>query len=266
MGLFDRAKSMLEDVARPAAPAPVVVAPEWPQWTTLACCGNDGPQKTVGEASYQPALEWAALGRNDRGGNRRGVVAQLVRDPKNRYDADAVQVLVGGHTVGFLPADVARGYHPVLDHLAGHGSPATCRAELTGGWDRCGGDRGHFGIELDCSPAPWEQHHAFLPDDRRLVLSDQIEGIEVEAIFFGRLEFDSVVQLTVHEGRVCAWHNGTALGYVTAKSSAEIAGLLSRVNAAGFPCTASATVIRPSKTQKRDFDVQVGFPSGIWKA
>jgi hypothetical protein len=55
----------------------------------------------AGEQSYQDALV-ALVGRPCESGYCRAVVVDLVREPRNPYDANAVRADVGGRTVGYL--------------------------------------------------------------------------------------------------------------------------------------------------------------------
>ena len=65
------------------------------------------------------------------------------------YDPNAVRVVIsGGGFVGHLSREDAVAFRPIIDSLAAVGSVAACRASLSGGWDRGGGDRGHIGVVL----------------------------------------------------------------------------------------------------------------------
>lgn len=261
MGLFDRAKVRMTAVGGSAATG---VPSGWPQWTTLAGAGRNESQTVVGESHYQDALEAAALGRTASGPRRPCVVAQLVREANNKHDHNAVRVDIDGRAVGRLPREDAPLYHPAIDSLSRAGRPATCRATIRGGWDGGGSDRGSFGIELDCSPEVWQPHHAFLPHDRRVGLTELADGLKEDAIFAGRTEFEQVVQLTIWDSRVLAWHAGVNLGRATAKASAAQIPCLQQLLAAGYPCTALARFRRPSSTKKRPFDVMLGLPGPGW--
>lgn len=115
------------------------------QFPTLA---PGGEQSIVGEARRQDVLEELACGRDDRGCLVRHVTAELVVEPDNEFDSDAVRVDVGGRAVGYIPRDEAPDFHHVIAALWRTGAPATCRATLTGGWARPG-DRGYIGLCLD---------------------------------------------------------------------------------------------------------------------
>lgn len=89
----------------------------------------------------------------------------LVREPDNPYDASAVRVEAAEATVGYLSRDDAPRFHAIIDRLARAGISATCRATLTGGWDRGGGDCGYIGLKIFTGrrPARWNGRVAFLP-------------------------------------------------------------------------------------------------------
>lgn len=91
-------------------------------------------QAVVGESHYQPALRAATGGRKAGSWDDHIVVkAQLIPEPKNKYDRNAVAVRVGGRTVGYLPAEVAVDYQPVLLGLLRRGLIGTCEGAIVGG-------------------------------------------------------------------------------------------------------------------------------------
>jgi hypothetical protein len=106
----------------------------------------------VGESHYQAALERIVGGRTEDGWNE-GVVAHLVREPTNRYDANAIKVMVGEGLVAYFARADALAYQAPLRTLESQGLVPTCRAQIVGGWRRNTGcdeeDEGFFGIWLD---------------------------------------------------------------------------------------------------------------------
>ena len=136
------------------ADRPRINAPwEWPGPVTLA--GQPGALlDVVGESQYQDALLRVAGGKTEHGPARQRVIAELVREPRNRFDPNAVAVHVGGLTVGYIEGyDAPRTGH-VVEHMWSHGYLATVPATITGGWDRGFGDVGSFGIVLHCDAEP----------------------------------------------------------------------------------------------------------------
>lgn len=107
----------------------------------------------VGESHYQDALEQIAGGRTEEGANLESI-ALLVPEPANRYDPNAVQILVDGKLVGYLSRNNAEVLQPaILQQMRQTGRGVACRSRVVGGWDRGGGDRGHFGVRLYFDPA-----------------------------------------------------------------------------------------------------------------
>jgi hypothetical protein len=102
----------------------------------------------VGESHYQRNLTRLAGGRTEDSA-RIETTATLVLDDKNPHDSNAVKVYIGGLLVGHMPREYAASWR---GQLRAQGLPVgnyTCSAMIVGGWDRGGGDRGHFGVKLD---------------------------------------------------------------------------------------------------------------------
>jgi hypothetical protein len=70
--------------------------------------------------------------------------ATLVLENNNPHDDKAVRVDIDGRTVGYLSRDMAREYR----RKVASGS-MTVQALIVGGWNRGGGDTGHYGVKLD---------------------------------------------------------------------------------------------------------------------
>ena len=102
----------------------------------------------VGESHYQDALEEICGGRTEDS-QRLNVSAYLVPEDDNPYDSKAVRVDIEDRTVGYLDRETARSFREQLGKAGCGGMVARCPAIIVGGWDRGGGDRGHFGVKLD---------------------------------------------------------------------------------------------------------------------
>lgn len=156
----------------PSLTPPPVVSTHWLQRPTLAA---GGWVDVVGESHRQDTLESLAGGRTPEGLVNRRFMAQLVRDAHNAQDPNAVRVEIGGRLVGFIAHEEAPWCHRVVAELARYGKPATCRASLTGGWDRGPDDRGHIGVVLDvCVPlrmAPTDV--PLLPGGRKVTVTNE---------------------------------------------------------------------------------------------
>jgi very-short-patch-repair endonuclease len=88
--------------------------------------GNDRIE-VAGESFYRAALERIAAA----GDPYRSLTAQLLPEPENPYDRNAVRVEIDGEKVGHLPRDLAALVAEALTQLAKSG-PVTSRAELKG--------------------------------------------------------------------------------------------------------------------------------------
>ncbi len=201
---------------------------------------NIGPQvDVVGEQHYQEVLEAVAAGRNAFGTRTRVLTVTLVRERDNPYDANAVRVEAAQATVGHLSRDDAPRFHAIIDRLASAGSPATCRAMLTGGWDRGGGDRGYIGLKVFTGrrPARWNGRAAFLPvipwhEDHIVTLNPGGPGLS-------GLSRQSVVTLApAHADGTEVSVDGVTFGHI--RNRPDIAAYVTRVHAAGLPATAKA--------------------------
>lgn len=107
----------------------------------------------VGESRFQDELLALVGGRRPYGGVDVRAVAELIPDPANPYDADAIEVRIDGLRVGYLRHDAAVAHRAeVEDSLDLHGF-ATCQARIRGGWDRGHGDVGALGVTLELPEA-----------------------------------------------------------------------------------------------------------------
>jgi hypothetical protein len=102
----------------------------------------------VGESRYQDALLELTGGRRHYAGVRMAAVANLVPEPANAADPDAVAVVIAGRRVGYLPRDEASRRRAVISETIQRSGEATCAATIVGGWEREHGDVGYFGVHL----------------------------------------------------------------------------------------------------------------------
>ncbi len=75
-------------------------------------------------------------------------VAELVPDPANLYDRDAIEVRIDGRTVGHVARSDQPWLRPFVDESLDMHRIATCRAFIRGGWDRGRDSVGFFGVVL----------------------------------------------------------------------------------------------------------------------
>ena len=104
--------------------------------------------EVVGESHHQDELLAVTGGRRRYGGVNVGVVAELVPDPSNRFDPDAVAVEIDERLVGYVRREDVEWLRPLLDDSLDMHGLATCEAVIRGGWDRGRGEIGWFGVTL----------------------------------------------------------------------------------------------------------------------
>jgi hypothetical protein len=97
----------------------------------------------VGESRYQDALARIVRGHN-RDGHAHLCDARLVAEPTNPYDPNAIQVVIEGEPVGYVPKDRTARLHTAM---VGTGE-LRCKARIDGGWRTNQHDAGHFGVKL----------------------------------------------------------------------------------------------------------------------
>jgi len=203
---------------------------------------NPGPAvDAAGESHYQAALEHIAGGRTCFGVHSPLVTAVLVREPTNPYDPNAVRVEADGRPLGYVPKEDAPRFHAVLDKLAGQDRSATCRARLTGGWDRGHGERGSIGLQLLTGrrPSVWNGRVAFLP------ATPFHEHHQVHLL--PDLPADAwpkdkavVTLVDAGSGALALRHGETWLGHITDRP--DLVAYIGLVVAAGLPPTARVRV------------------------
>jgi hypothetical protein len=190
------------------------------------------PQEVVGESHYGMQLNKVA-GREQEG--ERKVLAELRREPSNRHDRNAVQVLIDGGLVGYLPREDALLYQPELTTVEGRGRPAFCRARL---WWRREGRREVFAsVSLDLA-RPGELLPIASPD----------ESIPHLVIPTGRWYRVKTEQLNVLAGLLAkAYVPGKALAYAS----------LHLVERAGPRSTTQIVVVRIDDVEAGELSRQV---------
>jgi hypothetical protein len=86
----------------------------------------------VGESYYQPAL-WEAAGVANTGSQVAvECIAELVPEPENPHDPNAIKVEVKGQCVGYLSRGVARRYGKRVREMRTAGQPTICDAFIGG--------------------------------------------------------------------------------------------------------------------------------------
>ena len=141
MGLFSWLFGKSEDTPRPTESA---------EHVNLIRGPGKFPLAVVGESHYQSNLEKICGSRKKEGENNE-VRAILIFEDNNPKDSLAVRVDVEGMTFGYLDRETARSFRESVDRakLRESGLPIACNAVIRGGWNRGGGNKGHYGVWLD---------------------------------------------------------------------------------------------------------------------
>jgi hypothetical protein len=217
------------------------LAPAAASWLQLPAL-NPGPAvDAAGESHYQDALEAVCGGRSFFGVRHPLITAELVREPANPYDPNAVRIDAAGRPLAHVPKEDASRFHAVIDKVAGQGRRATCRARLTGGWDRGRGDRGSIGLRILTGriPTVWNGRAAFLPDTP---FHEHHEVHLLPGLVGADLPKDRTLVTLVDAGSdgLALRHGETWLGHITGRP--DLVAYIGRVAAAGLPTTARVRV------------------------
>lgn len=153
MGFLSKIFGRRQTVEVVTSPVPIA-APKQPEAPPRPAPGRllkvdwrDGsfPMEVVGESNYQPALV-SICGSHTREGHDGEYEAIIELEPSNRYDPNAVKVMIKGKTVGYLPREQAKRVGGQLDEAGS--AAARCRARIRGGWRTNQYDEGDFGVRL----------------------------------------------------------------------------------------------------------------------
>jgi hypothetical protein len=143
MGLLDR--------LRGRRGASVSARIERPAVSVVLLSGQDDLE-VVGELAYQDAL-WRLCGGTTGDRIRCDIVAVLVPEPANPYDANAIAVQIDGQTVGYLSRATAQEYLSGLKRvMSGRGGYVALRGVIVGGGYYDDGP-GRLGVWLEHDPA-----------------------------------------------------------------------------------------------------------------
>lgn len=205
----------------------------------------------VGESFHQDAIEVAADGRHEEGAVTPLVTAQLVREPNNPHDPNAVRVDIGDSPCGHIARTESPRYHQVLAALAEIGRPATCRAWITGGWDRGVLDKGHFGVKLDLhANLEWPERVAVLPfgEGRVSITGEEHCQGYLSALLGGRDRVEVIADLGDPSAeRLGVRINGQSVGALTPKMSERYEAWVASAQAVFLPATCEARVVQGPK-------------------
>lgn len=90
-------------------------------WPRVEVSGESYRQKEIRQLFGHQPLSY---------GRELETIAQLVPEPGNRFDKNAVQVRVDGNLVGYLPRELAGDYAPVLGMVVDAGAAPQCAARV----------------------------------------------------------------------------------------------------------------------------------------
>ncbi len=201
-----------------------------PRWWNAPDLAPDSYQEVVGESHYKEAIR-AALELFGR-----AQLAQLVREPKNRHDRNAVAVRLAGKTVGYLPASDAPAWHEVLDHFGG---VASARASITGG--RYGYDQGYFGVVIHADTEPFDPSAGFLGGGVKVALRT-LKAAGDAALAVVPEQDGSLAALTVDdEGYVWVFVGDVPIGKMTRAKSDDYSSTVPACFKAGVLPTCRVT-------------------------
>jgi hypothetical protein len=235
-----------------------VAAPRAVSWLQLPALNLGPAVNAAGESHYEDALETVASGRTCFGVRIPLITAELVREPTNPYDPNAVRVEANGRQLGYVAKEDAPRFHAVIDKLAAQDRLTTCRARLTGGWDRGQLDRGSIGLQLLTGRRPtlWNGRAAFLPaapyhENREVRL---LPGLPAEAWPRDK----AIVTLAdAGAGALALRHGEIWLGHITNRP--DLVAYIGRIVTAGLPPTARVRVQQGRLfAQRADQDAIIG--------
>ncbi|MFD9704119.1 HIRAN domain-containing protein [Lentzea sp. NPDC059081] len=245
------------EVSRPqpekSRPAPVA-----PSGTTLLLRGRGWfGQEVVGESHYFRALR-ALAGKASTG--ERETTARLRREPSNPHDRNAVQVLVEGQLVGYLPRESAVEYAASLQVLERSNRIAECRARL---WWRRGPGDFIASVSLDLADPDVlfpindvddRSPHMTVPAGRSYQLTRESEHMDVLEPLLQRAHPQSkalvVASLRAVERTgprstsevVVVFVDGQEIGELTKQTSAKLLTVVRPLQNAGITCYADVVL------------------------
>ncbi|MGQ0838873.1 HIRAN domain-containing protein [Actinokineospora sp.] len=209
----------------------------------------------VGESQYFRALRILA-GRASSG--ERETTAELRREPENRHDGNAVQVVVEGRTVGYLPREVAGEYHVALDRVTRTGRTATCRARLWWSHDRddfiasVSLDLADPAVLLPINTVDEDSPHLLVPVGRFFQVTHENEHMDVlgplmdraylpgRALAFASLLVTERVRPRSTSHVVAVRVDGQEIGELTRQTSLKVMSLVRPLQEVGVTCYAEA--------------------------
>jgi hypothetical protein len=186
----------------------------------------------------------------------RELTASLQREPENRYDPNAVKVIIDGRHVGYLPREDAPAYQVPLQLIEQKGCRATCKARLW--WSRQHDDF-MASVSLNLAepaqlvPIVWPDttgRSVVLPAERSYQVRGEDQHMDVLAALMNRAYIPGKIAAygTLHiaerttarsKARVVVIHiEDHEIGELSKQMSAKFLPLVEPLEAAGIACYA----------------------------
>lgn len=143
-------KFVFVDASTPKPPINHIPFPEHGSDHAAAINDDCDTVDIVGESHYQDALI-GIFGAYTKSGRSESCQAELVREPKNKFDKNAIRCEIQGKLVGYVNKEET-------EHVAAHMrkkriSKMSVTANISGGWDRGGKNKGLYGVEVELHPS-----------------------------------------------------------------------------------------------------------------
>ncbi|WP_229830241.1 DUF4041 domain-containing protein [Actinoplanes ianthinogenes] len=213
--------------------------------------------EVVGESHYSAALRALFDAKLPPGGTELTVTAQLMPEPLNKHDRNAVAVWIGSAQVGYLPRQSAAEYAPVLMGLVARGWTPQVSARVWGSRWGSGEFAGSVRLEL-AEPhllvpvnRPPAQPHRLLPTGGAIQVTGEEHHLEVLASWL-RPEGECWVHATLHELTeqlarssrtvVEVRIDGARVGQLTPRMSGEVLAAVRHLDERGLVAAARAIV------------------------
>jgi collagen type III alpha len=218
--------------------------------------------EVAGESHYASSIR-GLFGKNFKAtGTEIVVTAQLIPEPQNPHDRNAVGVWVGGSQVGHLPREEAARYAPVIAALTAQGWLPQVSARVWGSeWsdydDR--GDSFRGSVRLDLAephmlvPAnmPPSGNHRMLPTGNAIQVTGEEKHLDAlapllrpEGECWAHVSLHEVVQHSARSSRtvVEVRIDGACVGQLSPKMSSELLPAIQHLAAQGVVAAARAIV------------------------
>lgn len=197
-----------------------------------------GYQEVVGESNYVASFKH--ISRGDKSGEI-NTLATLRREPNNKFDKNAIAVLIQGKTFGYIPREDNKDWQPVISRIESQGKSALVSARVW--WDfSANEDDGPFGsVTLDVVEPqysiivnePPSGETLNLTGDRAYQLSDESKFLENIEPFLDKGTHTNSAAV-IAELKLNVSENNSGKEYVQILIDEQEVGSLSNVTGAKF--------------------------------